>query len=187
MSEYKKIDEFTASILLTDGRETIVDLQDAEKLSKYIWSPLETTGGHVRPVRNMYVGFGNGHCGRNKSYKKRYIYHDILNVDSMILNKRDVDHIDRNTLNNRRSNLRIVTRQVNSLNGSKHLDAVGVDFHKDSGLWRARFREKSLGYRKTREEALALVKEARDKVIQQVAVPTEPIIVNAIIVSDEDL
>jgi hypothetical protein len=52
-----------------------------------------------------------------------------------------VDHIDGNTLNNQKYNLRIVTPQINSMNKKKarhNTGYKGVDFNKSAGKWRAR-------------------------------------------------
>lgn len=73
-----------------------------------------------------------------------------------------VDHIDMNRLNNLRSNLRLATRSsqqfnvpLKSTNTSGHR---GVNFHKPSGLWRARLtrdKKEFVDFFKTKEEAIA--------------------------------
>lgn len=54
---------------------------------------------------------------------------------------RQVDHIDRRPLNNRRANLRVTTRQGNGENSSAHRNSTsrhrGVCIHKASGKWQA--------------------------------------------------
>jgi len=72
----------------------------------------------------------------------------------------DIDHINGNTLDNRRSNLRIVSRSVNNVNSSKvwaKSGYKGVGFHPFSGLWYARMKKDgkvhSFGYHKTPERA----------------------------------
>lgn len=69
-----------------------------------------------------------------------------------------VDHINRNTLDNRKCNLRTVSQRDNCQNnGNKHGQA-GVGFHKASNKWRAYYhigdKQISLGYYNTREEAI---------------------------------
>jgi len=68
-----------------------------------------------------------------------------------------VDHIDRNKLNNTRSNLRIVDREGNVHNQKKRTNTnnnfKGVQFIKRLGLWQSRCRiygnDYFLGYYKT--------------------------------------
>lgn len=72
-----------------------------------------------------------------------------------------VDHIDRNPLNNCRSNLRTATRAQNSYNTgikiSNTSGAVGVDYRKDRKKWRATIRvggiKLSLGHFNSLQEA----------------------------------
>ena len=56
-----------------------------------------------------------------------------------------IDHINHNGLDNRRSNLRVVTPQQNSQHSRKRRGEFtssfkGVSFHKESGTWRAHIR-----------------------------------------------
>lgn len=95
-------------------------------------------------------------CG-NKTYitysvdgKNQYIHRLITNCpDGKV-----VDHINRNTLDNRRVNLRVVSKSANMFNQE---ETKGIDFRKDSGKWRARIfvdgKENLLGYFSTRAEA----------------------------------
>ena len=77
-------------------------------------------------------------------------------------NKRCVDHIDRNKLNNHISNLRFATNSENGMNKSKHSNNIsgitGVCFCKDRNKWRAVIKKDRnpihLGYFETKEEAI---------------------------------
>lgn len=91
---------FYMKILLTKGKFAIVDKKDFFELSKYKW--LAT---HRYAARAIYVT-GNG--------KQTWIYMHklILNAPKGI----EVDHINHNTFDNRRKNLRIATHQQNSFN-----------------------------------------------------------------------
>lgn len=80
----------------------------------------------------------------------------------------EVDHIDRDGLNNRRSNLRSVPHSVNIINAefTHGKYGRGVKFHKGRNKpWQARIklggREKSLGYYRTQEEAAKVATDTR--------------------------
>lgn len=75
-----------------------------------------------------------------------------------------VDHIDRNPLNNIRSNLRIVTRSMNGHNKKVQSNSTsGINgVHKCGNGWRASIYIKGKGYRKffkKQEDAIAYRKE----------------------------
>jgi hypothetical protein len=70
-----------------------------------------------------------------------------------------VDHIDRNTMNCQRSNLRAVKIRTNCCNIKTNTSGTpGIGFHKATGKWRAYYNEGkkhiSLGYYKTKQEAI---------------------------------
>lgn len=67
----------------------------------------------------------------------------------------EIDHIDRNKENNQITNLRIVTRAENLLNRKfkpNTCGVTGVSLHNKTGLFRARYRDKTT-YHKTLDEA----------------------------------
>ncbi len=79
-----------------------------------------------------------------------------------------VDHIDRDVLNNSRSNLRACTQGDNARNIAKH--TVRMD---PSGRWRARVKHNGehihLGMYDTKEEALAVVIEKKRELFGEYA------------------
>lgn len=87
-------------IKLTRDMEAIVDDADYKWLSKYNW--------HVTPLGPNKDRWVAQRTGRNGERKGNYAMHrEIMGLkigDGVI-----VDHINRNTLDNRRDNLRIVT------------------------------------------------------------------------------
>jgi hypothetical protein len=88
------------SIKLTQGFETIVDDDDYEYLSRFPWRAKKSRK-HWYVVRTAYPG-------------KRTIrmHREIIKPDDGL----EVDHINGNTLDNRRSNLRAATRQEQQQN-----------------------------------------------------------------------
>ncbi len=121
-----------------------VDDDDYEWLSKISW--------HLHP---------KGYAIRSKL--KGEEPHTIF-MHRMILNTprgMDTDHINHDKLDNRRCNLRVVTRRQNSSNRipniKKDNQLKGVTWHRASGKWQARikFEQKKyyLGVFKTEKEA----------------------------------
>jgi len=86
--------------------------------------------------------------GRYTFYAERAIKVDGRNstqyMHQVILNSRNIDHIDRNGLNNQRSNLRLCNQSQNSMNTGKHKNCTsaykGVYFHKRFNKWASAIR-----------------------------------------------
>jgi len=108
-----------------DGKTFLVSAENYEDFVDGYKFSLDKDG-YVR-----YSGAKDGLC------KKRL--HRIIMGDPEDL---VVDHINRNPLDNRRENLRIVTKQENSMNLSmskrNKSGITGVCWHKGSGKWVAR-------------------------------------------------
>lgn len=76
----------------------------------------------------------HGYPVRSSGSDKIYMYKCILGVDSQT----EVDHKNRNRLDNQRNNLRICTRRQNTCNTTKHGGASkykGVTWHKANSKW----------------------------------------------------
>jgi hypothetical protein len=141
-------------IPLTQGKETIVDDEDYEILSRYKWRAF--AGNHYKRV------FYAVRYLREKAKDRTIRMHrEILNVPDGFY----TDHIDGDGLNNRRSNLRICTVSQNGLNRRSHCKNrsgyKGVDHQRwwKQMRWRARIQINGkrihLGHYKTKEEAAA--------------------------------
>lgn len=90
-------------IKLTKNLETIVDDDDFESLNKFKWYSLHCQYGYYA-ARSPYTK-GNG--------QKTLLMHKVIMGDH---DSFDIDHINGNKLDNRRENLRIVTRSQNMFN-----------------------------------------------------------------------
>ena len=120
----------TKEIELTQGKIALVDDEDYEELIKYKWYA-HYDGYNYYAVTNSPSVNGKRH---------RIIMHRKI----LGLNIRDgkmVDHRDCVTLNNRRSNLRVVSQSVNNQNHSGYSHNTsghnGVGWDKHSRKWRA--------------------------------------------------
>jgi len=131
----------TKEILLTQGKVAIVDDEDYELVSQWTWSA-------------------------NHSKKRWYAIRKQLprHMHTLIMGSPkglDVDHKDRNGLNNVRSNLRLATRSQNMMNHGKQSNNVsgykGVIWDKEREKWRAQTKTNGkfivIGRYKTAEEA----------------------------------
>ena len=111
-------------IFLTQGKYSIVDDEDFEKINQYKWWCRPYNNGNERAV------------GRVKG-KSIFMHRFILNPPKDI----GIDHIDHNGLNNRRENLRLATPSQNQANSygkrfGKYSKFKGVTFNKIGG-WQA--------------------------------------------------
>lgn len=89
-----------AIIHLKDGINTLIDVKDVDRVKQYYWYPY-----YDKTVKNYYV--------RTRYLGKQIILHRLIaNCSSRLC----VDHINRNTLDNRSANLRCVTPAINNLN-----------------------------------------------------------------------
>lgn len=119
----------------------LISLEDIEKVRKYKWR-LDQKGYVITQ--------------EHKKSKVIRLHRFIMKCPEDMV----VDHINHNTLDNRRKNLRICTQHENSMNKS---NIKGVRWESDREKWRADICYKgkriNLGRYKTKEEAI----EAREK------------------------
>jgi hypothetical protein len=119
-------------IYLGEGKWTILDQADYYRLKHYKW-----------------IVYGGGNSGENlyavrfklvEPYKTTYVsmHREIMNAND----ERFVDHKNCNSLDNRRSNLRLATRSENIQNRRKKKNTtsqfIGVNFSKTESKWRSR-------------------------------------------------
>jgi hypothetical protein len=132
-------------IKLTQGLSVIIDACDYEKVSQYKW--------HAEFLGN------NNYCyARTKTKDGRILMHRLISGAK----KGDiVDHANHLTLDNRRENIRICTRQQNAINRNSHKLSSskykGVHFEKETSKWSATIKtnnkSKRIGRFNTEEEA----------------------------------
>ena len=117
-------------ILLSRGKVAIVDDADFEWLSRYRWCLLHTSHGDYG-MRSEAPGH---RCNR-----KVLMHREIMGFPDG-----EVDHKDRNGLNNQRSNLRVCSSEQNKWNTRRRKDNCsgykGVGWSKCARKWVARIR-----------------------------------------------
>jgi hypothetical protein len=133
------------AIVLSRGRIAIVDDVDYEWLSRYRWFCLKI-GYAVRSV-----------CTGRRDGRKVYMHREIMKCPS----DKEIDHVNGDTLDNRRCNLRVCTSRENKRNRRVRKDSPsgfkGV-WKNGGSRWRSVIRletgkNKHLGYFDTKEDA----------------------------------
>lgn len=117
-------------IELTKGYKALVDDADYEALSQYRWHALDCIG-RVIAVRAIY--------NPNGAPRRVYMHRIIANTpDGM-----ETDHINGDTLDNRRANLRTCTHQENTRNAKPRAHSSkykGVAYSRQAHKWIAQIR-----------------------------------------------
>lgn len=121
------------------GQEILVDDEDFDYLNQFIWKVIKKV--------KTYKDVQSTHFGK------------IIRMSRVIMKVNDpkifIDHINGNTFDNRKSNLRLATPKQNSRNIGKRKGIYtskykGVNWNKKSNLWTARITtdngRKFLGY-----------------------------------------
>lgn len=113
-------------IPLTQGKSAIVDDEDYEYLMQWKW----------------YVakGYAIRNVGQRPNRTRLFMHRGVAKT----LQGMETDHINGNTLDNRRVNLRVCTRSENARNRCKNSNNTsgfkGVNFHKETRKWAAHIR-----------------------------------------------
>lgn len=134
---------------LTQGKYALVDNEDFERLNQWKWFYAETYSG--------YSGYATRKVKIEDKYRNVYMHRYILNCPKSL----QVDHINGNTLDNRKKNIRLCNRSENIQNSYKHRKGhlAGVGYlsgkrkkHFSAILWNGKTNI-SLGTFKTKREA----------------------------------
>jgi hypothetical protein len=126
-------------IQLTQGKVAIVDDEDFDYLNQWKWYVNEWKGGKYYAVRNVR---------KNKKYIGYESMHRLLsnNNDKKLV----TDHINGNTLDNRKSNLRICSISENCKNSivqkNNKTGFKGVRYRKDNNKYRAEIYNNNIRY-----------------------------------------
>lgn len=122
---------FYREIPLTQGQVALVDTSDYEWLSQWNWQA--HWAKHTRSFYAVRTSYQGGH---KMSINMHRLILGLLSGDP-----RKGDHANRNTLDNRRENLRIADSFQNAQNASRRSDNSsgykGVCWHKPTGKWSA--------------------------------------------------
>lgn len=152
-------------IPLTQGQVTIVDDEDAY-LTNCKW---------LAKFAPKYGGGGTYLAARSINRSGTIYMHRVIMAQMsgrlFLLREEQVDHIDLNPLNNRRSNLRLASQQQNSANQRKPKSNTsgfkGVSWDKENRKWKAQITHgganHSLGRFDTPEEAHAAYCKAAEE------------------------
>lgn len=141
-------------IPLTQGMFAMVDDMDYKWLKKIKW--------YAKKSNTKYYAVN----GNPKTYMHRIILG--LSHDDPRLS----DHIDQNSLNNQRSNLRIATPQQNCHNSPSRKGSSrfkGVSWVREKQTWKARINQKTLGYFKLETDAAIAYNNAAKELQQEFA------------------
>lgn len=133
---------------------TKIDLEDVNRIKKYKWH-----------LVNGYV------CAYKENRKRIRLHRILLNLPK----DKYVDHINGNTLDNRKENLRICTKRQNNLNKKLRKDnksgVTGVFWANREGKWVANIwtnkKKKVLGYFSNKDKAVKTRKEAEKEYYKQ--------------------
>jgi len=145
---------------LTQGQEALLDQGDYKKFSKYKWHA--TKNG-----KNYYAA-------RRVDSKIVYLHRELLGLKRS--DKRLVDHINRDSLDNRMGNLRIVGMSTNVRNREKRIGTTskhkGVSWSKRDKKWRAYItingKTISLGYYNNEDQAAKVYSDKLEKIMSYV-------------------
>ena len=138
-------------ILLSNNDYALVDDEDWLYLVGFTWS----------------ISSGKGYAQARVNGKMQ-LMHRIVAARAGINCPDDVDHINGNPQDNRRSNLRAATRSQNNANSKRHCNNTsgikGVYWHKQAQKWRTQisvdYKIIHLGYYDTKEAAAFAYQEA---------------------------
>lgn len=118
-----------------NGQIALVDDADFPKMSEHLW---HVGGNKNYPYAYRYRPRKNGRC------RQVFLHREIIDAPANLL----VDHINGNTFDNRKSNLRLCNHSVNNQNSAIRgaVPFKGVGYVKKTGKFIARIRHNKKAY-----------------------------------------
>lgn len=148
------------TIPLTQGHEAIVDDELYDHLSLFKWHAL------VHKARGKTYIYGARWGKYNSRRRSIRLHHQVLGILTWELDGTGklVDHKNRNTLDNRKDNLRVTNKSINAINSGRSDQAVGVYFERSRNRYKAFIlhpykRREYLGTFRTEAEAIRVREE----------------------------
>jgi hypothetical protein len=138
-----------------NGHDILLDEIDLEWARQWTWCTYVKTGGHIRAQRCERIGNQPVTTMLTRAVAER------MGLDC----SGQIDHVNRNTLDNQRANLRAASRSQNGANSKKRVFRgqiatsiyKGVSWYKRQKKWIASIREddklRFLGYYSSEEDA----------------------------------
>lgn len=118
---------------IVENQTVLIDKEDAHFIHMRNWKAFKKPNGY-------YIK--SSKTAKDRSVKVLWLHRLIMGVNDLNWKDSIVDHINGNTLDNRRSNLRIVTTSQNNVNSkvfkNNKTGFKGVDFKKSENKFRAR-------------------------------------------------
>lgn len=137
--------------------ETLIDIDDIERCKPITW--------HIDYAKSNDSFYVRGQAKTQNGKIKRYkLSRFIMNTPKSLI----VDHINGNTLDNRKENLRNCSYFINSCNNKRNTSGrAGVYWDKQAGKWNPKIRYNGknlhLGYYSSKEEAIEVRRQAELK------------------------
>ena len=116
MVDIALVGEAWGEIPLTKGYVALVDLEDFPRINEYSWCAVERPSGNVHAMR------------KDINNTTIWMHHEVLHI-SFPDGDSPIDHKNRNGLDNRKNNLRVATRRINSLNSKRSDSASLIEKH----------------------------------------------------------
>lgn len=129
-------DSNTREIPLTQGKVALVDADDYERLAQFNWYAVKHRHG-FKAARSAWLG--------DRKRKMVLMHRAVMDASD----DQQIDHIDRDPLNNRRTNLRVATRAENARNTNSRRGStstyLGVSWETRRAKWIARIAVRGVG------------------------------------------